>query len=92
MLHTFEVCKLFFFIIEESVLLLWQKSGDTKDENTHPIGQWNDHENEDFMETQKINDTVKMVPSGHTTTNNGGMFSSASTSSFSPLRYSGFRT
>uniref|UniRef100_A0A251THP1 Uncharacterized protein n=1 Tax=Helianthus annuus TaxID=4232 RepID=A0A251THP1_HELAN len=28
-----------------------------------------------------------MVPSGHTMTNNGGMFSSASTSSFSPLRY-----
>ncbi|KAK1439356.1 hypothetical protein QVD17_05172 [Tagetes erecta] len=63
------------------------KSADAKAENPYPVGQWNDHENEDFMETQKINDTVKMVPSGHTITNNGGMFSSASTSSFSPLRY-----
>ncbi|KAI3824366.1 hypothetical protein L1987_05824 [Smallanthus sonchifolius] len=43
--------------------------------------------NKDFMETQKINEAVTMVPSDHTTTNNGGMFSSASTSSFSPSRY-----
>ncbi|KAI3813914.1 hypothetical protein L1987_18649 [Smallanthus sonchifolius] len=63
------------------------KSSDTKAENSHPIDRWNDHENKDFTETQKINEAVKTVPCGHTTTNNGGMFSSASTSSFSPSRY-----
>ncbi|KAK1423647.1 hypothetical protein QVD17_18953 [Tagetes erecta] len=43
--------------------------------------------NKDSMDTQKINEAVTMVPSDHTTTNKGGMFSSASTSSFSPSRY-----
>ncbi|XP_071701672.1 uncharacterized protein [Rutidosis leptorrhynchoides] len=41
-------------------------------------------------ETQTKNGTVKMLPSGYTGPNNGGMmsqFSSASTSSFSPSRY-----
>ncbi|KAK9074926.1 hypothetical protein SSX86_003245 [Deinandra increscens subsp. villosa] len=63
------------------------KLSDTKAENTRPIGHSNDHENKDFMEPQKINEVVRMVSSGHATTNDGGMFSSASTSSFSPLRY-----
>ncbi|KAL8200211.1 hypothetical protein R6Q57_011550 [Mikania cordata] len=62
------------------------KSSDKKVENTRPYGLWNDFENKDFMETQKNNEAVKMVPSGQTA-NNGGMFSSASTPSFSPSRY-----
>ncbi|KAF5779231.1 hypothetical protein HanRHA438_Chr12g0568271 [Helianthus annuus] len=62
------------------------KSSDTKTENTPPIGHSNNHENKDFMETQ-INEAAKMVPGDHTTTNNGGMFSSASTSLLSPSRY-----
>ncbi|KAI7729146.1 hypothetical protein M8C21_007189 [Ambrosia artemisiifolia] len=43
--------------------------------------------NKDFRETQKVTEAVTMVPSGRTTANNGGMFSSASTSSLSPSRY-----
>ncbi|XP_021987192.1 uncharacterized protein LOC110883849 isoform X2 [Helianthus annuus] len=74
------------------------KSRELKAENSHPAGHWNDNSylpptkspivlNKDFRETQKVNEAVTMVPSGHTMTNNGGMFSSASTSSFSPSRY-----
>lgn len=41
----------------------------------------------DPMETQKINGAVKMVPSAHTVTNNGGMMSQFSSASVSPSRY-----
>ncbi|XP_076959351.1 uncharacterized protein LOC143635385 isoform X1 [Bidens hawaiensis] len=63
------------------------KSSNTKTESTYPIGHLENNENKDFMETQKISEAVKMVPSDHTTTYNGGIFSSASTSSLSPSRY-----
>ncbi|KAM0067544.1 hypothetical protein Hdeb2414_s0002g00062491 [Helianthus debilis subsp. tardiflorus] len=74
------------------------KSRELKAENSQPAGHWNDNSylpptkspivlNKDFRETQKVNEAVTMVPSGHTMTNNGVMFSSASTSSFSPSRY-----
>lgn len=87
MLHTFEDFKVFYFVVEESVIFLLQKSSNTKTESTYPIGHLENNENKDFMETQKISEAVKMVPSDHTTTYNGGIFSSASTSSLSPSRY-----
>ncbi|KAD0994768.1 hypothetical protein E3N88_43442 [Mikania micrantha] len=42
--------------------------------------------NKDFLETQKINETVTMARSDNTT-NNGGILSYASTSAFPPSRY-----
>lgn len=42
--HAAYFCRLqTFFAVEEWVLFLLQKLSDTKTENSHPIGHWNDH-------------------------------------------------
>lgn len=73
------------------------KSSDTKPQNSQPIGQWSDRDyqpqtnDKDYlgifvnssMPTQGLNGGLKMLPGGHTVTNNGA----TSTESFSPSRY-----
>lgn len=73
------------------------KSSDTKAQNSQPIGQWSDGDyqaqtnDKDYlgifvnssMPTQRLNGGLKMLPGGHTVTNNGA----TSTESFSPSRY-----